>query len=82
MTAHATTRAAQWNISASEIECVIREGVIIEDSRGHSCLLLGFVCGRPIHACLGIETAPGLCEIITVYEPTLDKWQDDYKTRR
>ena len=41
-------------ISTAEISSIIFSGSIIEDypedARGHSCLILGFVNNRPIHA--------------------------------
>ena len=86
MTVHAAERAAKWNISGKQTLRIIEHGEMIEeypdDPRGRSCLLLGFVGTRPVHVCVGIANEPELCEIITVYEPTLDVWHEDYRTRR
>ena len=83
---HAVKRMAEWSISTKDVAFVLEHGEIIEDypedQRGHSCLMLGTVDGRPVHICVGIANIPEMCEIITVYEPTLDMWQDDYRTRR
>jgi hypothetical protein len=71
-------------ISVEEIRQVIHEGSIIEDyrddSRGHSCLMLGFGAERrPIH----IVCAPreDYLAIITAYIPEAKQWSNDFKTR-
>jgi len=63
----------------------LRNGGIIEDysedPRGHSCLILGFTKqGRPIH----VVCAPKdeFLVIVTAYEPTLNKWMSNFKSRR
>ena len=72
-------------ISIDEIRQVISKGQIIEDypedKRGHSCLILSHTAkGRPVHVvCSPKEEYLG---IITAYIPTLDKWKEDFKTRR
>lgn len=72
-------------ISTREIRQVIEQGEIIEnypeDTRGHSCLMLG--CGeadRPIHVvCAHKED---YLAIITAYIPGTTEWNDDFRTRR
>ncbi len=72
-------------ISKDEVKEVISKGKIIEsypeDKRGHSCLMFSFSSqGRPIHiVCAPKDEYLG---IITAYVPTLDKWQEGFKTRR
>jgi hypothetical protein len=72
-------------ISCDEIREVIFKGEIIEDypkdKRGHSCLMFSYAPkGRPVHiVCSPKEVYLG---IITAYIPTLDKWAQDFKTRR
>ena len=72
-------------ISTAEVRQVIYRGRIIEDypedKRGHSALLLGWPeTGRPIH----VVCAPreDFLAIVTAYVPSLDKWENDFKTRR
>lgn len=72
-------------ITTGEVEKVIKKGKIVEDypndSRGHSCLILGFgMNGRPIH----VVCAPkeSFLAIITAYLPTEDEWENDYSKRR
>jgi hypothetical protein len=52
-----------------------------EDKRGHSCLMFGMPNNRrPVH----VVCAPKeeYLAIITVYMPSLEKWEADFKTRR
>lgn len=72
-------------ISPKEVESIIFEGEIIEDypsdSRGHSCLMLGWgEGGRAIH----IVCAPQdeYLSIITAYIPNRAGWDPDFKKRR
>lgn len=71
-------------ISSQEIEKVIMTGEVIEDypqdSRGHSCLILGLGQGdRPIH----IVCAPKneYLAVITAYLPDPLQWSSDFKKR-
>ena len=72
-------------ISKDEVKQVIFEGEIIEDypedKRGHSCLVFAYSFKeRPIHiVCTPKDEYLG---VITVYVPTLEKWQDGFKSRR
>jgi hypothetical protein len=45
-------------------------------------LLLGWCNGRPIHVVAAENSSKEPVIVITVYEPTLDKWEQDLKTRR
>ena len=72
-------------IRTSEVRKVIFEGEIIEDypedTRGHSCLMLGFGDeGRPLH----VVCAPKdqYLAIITAYVPSEDEWDKDFRNRR
>ncbi len=70
--------------STSDVRKVLEEGKIIEDypedTRGHSCLMLGRATdGRPIH----IVCAPKdeYLAIITAYIPDDAQWAENYRTR-
>lgn len=72
-------------ITTDEVRQVVFNGEIIEDypedKRGHSCLMFGMSNNRrPVH----IVCAPKeeYLAIITVYVPSLEKWEPDFKTRR
>jgi len=72
-------------ISKDEVRDIIFGGEIIEnypeDKRGHSFLISGISReNRPVH----VVCAPKeeYLAIITVYIPSLEKWETDFKTRR
>ncbi len=61
----------------------IISGKIIEDYPNAyplpACLINGKTKkGRPVHVCV---SSPPLVKIITVYEPSPEKWEDDFKKR-
>ena len=73
-------------ITLSEIEEAVLNGDIMEPypdgPRGPSCLIFGFSgTGRPLHVLFGNLVKDDLL-IITVYEPNMDEWEPDFKTRR
>jgi hypothetical protein len=72
-------------IAVEEVKAVIMNGSLVEDypddPRGHSCLLSGLgAAERPIH----VVCAPkkDYLAIITAYLPSLEKWEEDWKTRK
>lgn len=80
-----TEKLRQRKIEMRELEEAIFAGEIIEkypaDPRGPSCLILGYTQGnRPLHIVCGIMEEELL--IITAYEPSLEEWKPDWKTRR
>ena len=71
-------------ISTADIRRVIFEGSVIEnypeDTRGHSCLMLGNDDGqRPIHVVCSPKEE--YLAIITAYLPDEDEWSDDLTER-
>ena len=85
MTAHASNRAAQRDITSHEIETAILTGEVIEDypddKYGPSCLIFSYTqLGRPIHIQCSYPSRP-LVKIITLYEPDPELWID-FRTRR
>lgn len=80
-----TEKLRQRKIEIRELEEAIFTGDIIErypaDPRGPSCLILGHTQqNRPLHIVCGI--IEGELLIITAYEPSLEEWKPDWKTRR
>ena len=83
-TLHASERAAQRGIRSREIEAVIAGGEVIEDypddKYGPSCLILGTSdTGRVLHIQVSY---PAPIKVVTVYEPSADEWEADWKTRK
>lgn len=73
-------------ITLAEIEQAVLNGNIIEpyphDPRGPSCLILGFSADeRPLHVLCG-NLAEDELLIVTVYEPDMEEWEEDFITRR
>ena len=73
-------------ISDECVEHIVRNGEVIEDYL-HAFpfpakLLLGWCDGRSIHVVAAENSSKQLVIVITAYEPTLDKWEPDMKTRR
>lgn len=81
-----TEKLRARKIGLQELKESTESGEIIEaypdDPRGPSYLILGFTkSGRPLHILYGnIEKENVL--IITAYEPSLDEWEADLKTRK
>jgi len=81
---HALKRMFERSITADAVEAIVADGEIIreylEDKPFASYLFLGYIENRPIHvvASKGEE----ICYIITVYEPDLEIWNEDFKTKK
>lgn len=73
-------------ITKSDVVEVVNEGIIIadypEDNPHPSCLMLGFVNGKPIHAVLAFDAKNNTGIIITAYTPDSRLWGEDFKSRR
>lgn len=81
-----TEKLREREIELAEIEEAISMGEIIEaypdDPRGPSCLIFGFSHqGRPLHIVCG-DLEDNKILVITAYEPNLEEWEEDWKTRR
>jgi Domain of unknown function (DUF4258) len=73
------------SISDECVEHIVRNGKVIEDYPQAfpfpAKLLLGWCKDRPIHVVVAEDSSKHLVIVITTYEPTLDKWESDMKTR-
>ncbi len=82
---HAIERMFQRDISEEEVEDVVENGEIIEtypdDEPYPSYLVYGTIKRKVIHVVYAKDESKTNI-IITVYEPTLKKWNEDLKTRR
>ena len=84
-TAHTHMRMREREITVDEIYAGIDTGEIIEqypdDKYYPSCLVLCFrVNGKPLHFVCGL--GDNKIYIITLYDPDLERWENDFKTRR
>ena len=82
---HALERMLERGLSRAIVLDVASKGEVIEDYSADrptpTALLPGWDKKRPIHVVLSIE-ADGEIAIITAYEPNLDVFESDYRTRR
>jgi hypothetical protein len=76
----------QRNISVVEVKSVVSAGKIIEnypeDVPYPSKLVLGFSNGRPLHVVYSENFGSNEIIIITVYEPDVNLWEDNYSRRK
>ncbi|MDP2078924.1 MAG: DUF4258 domain-containing protein [Sulfuricurvum sp.] len=82
---HAIERMFQRDVNGEDVEHIVKTGEIIEtypdDYPYPSFLVLGYFGNRPLHVVYAKDEDDSVI-VITVYEPTLEKWFDDLKTRR
>ena len=82
---HAIERMFQRDIEEVDAENVLNDGEIIEkyidDKPYPSYLSLGYIDSVPLHVVYAEDEEHNYI-IITVYRPSLEKWKDDFKTRR
>ena len=84
-TLHALQREAEEGITANDICEALRDGFDVvedypDDPRGHSCLLLTWVRGLPLH----VVCAPheDTLIVVTMYIPNVEEWGENFRTRR
>ena len=82
---HAVDQSILRNILVREVRDAIANGQVIEDypddKYGASCLISGLTQDkRPIHIHCSYPSRP-LIKIITLYEPSLQRWNDDFTQR-
>jgi len=85
VSAHTILRLKERKIKLSDIYAGIENGEIIEqypnDKYYPSCLILYFrVNGEPLHFVCSMGN--NKIYIITVYDPDLEHWESDFKTRK
>jgi len=82
---HAIERMFQRDIEEYQVEEVIENGEIIEsyhdDKPYPSFLVLGENENLPLHVVYAIDEENNVI-VITAYRPNLEKWQNDFKTRK
>lgn len=83
---HALRRMVERRISRDEVIDALGRGEVIEDYPDDqpypSALVLGFMGNRPLHVVVAFDAGGPYAYIITVYEPSPDKFESDWRTRR
>ncbi len=85
---HATVELVNenWNRGAVEVALITSE--VIEDYPTlhrplPDCLVLGTMpSGEPIHAVIAIDTQANKLFVVTIYCPSLEEWENDWRTRK
>jgi hypothetical protein len=87
-TRHALGKLAAEPISSNAVEIALQEAEIIEEyPHLHrylpDCLVLAFISpNKPIHCVAGINKSQDYILIVTIYQPTVQEWQNDWRTRK
>jgi hypothetical protein len=83
---HAIQRMFERDISDSDVKAAVKNGTTVEDYPNDtpypSRLILGFAGSNPLHVVYADNHDSNERIIITVYEPNLNLWDTDLKTRR
>ena len=83
---HAVVRMAQRGVREEDVECVLRTGEVIElylnDAPYPSELVFGWCDTGPLHVVVATDIMSKRKIIITVYVPSPDKWEADFKRRK
>jgi Domain of unknown function (DUF4258) len=83
---HALHELEEDGLFLDQILAAVLAGEAIEDyptdPRGPSCLVCSALGeGLWVHTVWGRDPTSGIAVLITVYRPTPEKWEDDFKTR-
>ena len=83
---HAIQRMFQRGIGRDAVLALIARGETIadyaDDKPCPSRLLLGFAGDRPLHVVVALDESVGACIVVTAYEPAIEQWGADFRTRR
>lgn len=83
---HAVRRMFQRGIDEKEIRNILEKGETIEeypdDTPFPSRLVLGWSARRPLHVVAADNQKYGERIVVTVYEPSPDQWDNEFKRRK
>ena len=83
---HALQRMFERSIPRNDVKEVILFGEIIENYVDNkpfpSALFFRVVHNRPLHIVIAFDEIEMRIFVITAYEPTLEKFESDFKTRK
>ncbi|MBK9012902.1 MAG: DUF4258 domain-containing protein [Saprospiraceae bacterium] len=83
---HVLEKMISRGISRGEVLEVMEFGEVIQnygyDKPFPSVLLLGFTNSRPIHVVTSFDEDERIIFVITTYEPDLNIFEEDFKTKR
>jgi hypothetical protein len=84
---HAVKKLRVEGLRKRDIEYALKECIIVEDYAMEGrplpgCLILGFINSNPVHAVIGIDRDFDRVFVITVYKPSSERWENDWKARK
>lgn len=83
---HTLQRLTERLIQQKDVLQILCSGEVIrfynDDRPFPSVLVLGWINNRPLHAVASYSKESAIVYIITVYEPSLDVFEADYKTKK
>ena len=84
---HAVSKLRKEDLHKTDIENSLKECIIIKhyDMEGRplpGCLVLGFVGQIPVHTVIAVDREFDRIFIITVYKPSAERWNNDWKKRK
>jgi hypothetical protein len=83
---HVLQKLAERGIAQQAVREVLLTGERIrdytEDKPFPSALFLGYVVGKPLHVVAACDETSRQVFVITAYEPSLDVFESDYRTKR
>ena len=83
---HVLQKLAERGVAQADVRAVLLTGELVreygEDKPFPSALFLGYLAGRPLHVVAACDDSVGRAFIITAYEPSLEIFEADYRTKR
>jgi len=85
---HALNEIAAESFTVSHIEYALRRAEVIEEYPPlhrylPDCLTLVFITtGQAVHCVIGVNKPQDYILIVTVYRPTEEEWENDWRTRK
>ena len=83
---HVFQRMLERDIKREDVKMTIIEGEVIEDyvedKPYPSVLFFKIINNRPLHAVVAFDEERNKAYIITAYEPNLEIFESDYRTRK
>jgi hypothetical protein len=85
---HAVAALIDDGLHRTDVERALLHCEVIEDYAPEhrplpDCLILATLAnGGPVHAVIAVDEAHGRIFVVTVYVPTSDRWENDWRTRK
>jgi len=84
---HAVKKLRMEGLKKVHVEESLKTCILAEDYPAvgrplPDCLVLGFTGNEPIHSVVAIDTDFDRIFIVTVYRPSYERWEDDWKRRK